>query len=147
MSIKVNQSGTLVVAKTVYVRLSTGWAVPRYIWVNVPGTGWKVVFYQPMVVTATPPGASIRLSTGGTFNSRNVVISVTGGSGNFTYLWTLTNQSSGSTIAISSATASTVYFSASDTIDQNCTATCVVTDTVTGAKASVAIAVFAGTSG
>lgn len=91
----------------------------------------------PYGVTASPP----YLSSGGRTSSRStadVTAIVSGGSGSFTYAWTITTD--GHTITISAPTSATTHFNISGIAvgdEVTATARCTVTDTSGGATTFV----------
>jgi hypothetical protein len=74
----------------------------------------------------------------GVATSGNVTVSASGGAGPFTFEWSMPT---GPEIGVSSVTASTVTFSATLAAGETktVTATCTITDTATGLKASIAV--------
>ena len=132
-------SGSNVNVSSVRRRSGGTWVTPTVR--RRQGGAWVVVPFGLTLSTSGSPDGNLFLAepapnpatvTGGSFT-----VNVSGGSGSYTRSWT---RISGSTaMSISNSTASTVTFSGTVPKNSSITATwrCTVTDTITGATASV----------
>ena len=132
---------------TPYIGVAGAWAQITGYWIGVGGA-WKSMAILPMVVSVSPTSASGSLSASALFTrpnvtSSSVTVSVTGGSGTFTYAWSVVFNPTNSidtsgTCSANSATAATTTFTGQSCNGTNSpgsdyyTATCTVTDSVTG---------------
>ena len=139
---------------TPYIGVGGVWKQVTGYWIGVGGA-WKSMAILPMTVSASPTSASGSGSYTAPLAQPNVTtgsvtISITGGSGTFTYAWTVVFNPTGSTdgsgtCAADNPTAATTTFTGKSCNGSNSpgsdyyTATVMVTDTVTGQVASLSV--------
>jgi hypothetical protein len=106
-------------------------------------SGGNKLCFQALTVSASPNSLSATKNIAGTstLTTGSTTATVTGGSGSYTYAWSMGSVSGGGPITVNSPSAATTSFSAS----VNCTnqsfayANLLVTDTVTSATANTSV--------
>ncbi len=137
---------------TPYIGVGGAWKQITGYWIGVGGA-WKSMAVLPMTLSVSPTSASGSTSsplpsTRPNVTTGSVTVSVTGGSGTFTYAWSVVFNSTGSTDGSGTCAANSPAAAATTFTGQSCngsnspgsdyyTATCTVTDTVSGQVASI----------
>lgn len=151
MGIKVNQAGSLVPAKVLWVNGSLGWKPWKYGFIK-QASGWVQFWSAQVVATVSPTSLVVTVYAhigGGTTTweggtSSSCTATATLGIGPYTYAWTVTNP--GVFFVSTGATTATATFGVPagvDPVQNTATATCLVTDTTTGLTASANCALTA----
>jgi hypothetical protein len=137
-AVYVNDAGTWRAISAVYVNDAGTWRVIQNIYVNDNGT-WRIVF-TALSATAAGTAPLFQSLNSSIITSNSITASPSGGSGSYTYLWTIvTHDDPDSTPFINNATSQTCTVGTNDdpalqrTI--SVTVRCTVTDAVSGATA------------
>jgi len=117
-----------------HVRVGGSWRTVQEAFVRVGG-GWRR-FYVALTASATPNSASGSRTGLGYVTTNSVTVSVSGGSGSYSYAWSTPGFE---VVSSGSPTTAFRFFADAVPTSQNASATCTVTDTVSGATATVSV--------